>query len=69
MLYIYFASIQDHMGNDIINTQFTATAKHSAFLALQFIDNCPPAQGFKIRKRAVTNKEIVQLLNSQLALH
>jgi hypothetical protein len=60
---IYFASILDHLGQPVLNLEHTATAKHSAFLATQYIKECPPAQGFKINKRFIEAKTIAYLLN------
>jgi hypothetical protein len=65
MLTIYFAQILDHQSNAIIDTPFTATAKHSAFNAIQYIDNCPPAMTFRICKRMISSKEIASLLNGR----
>jgi len=63
---IYFASILDHQGTDILRLEWTSSAKHSAFLATKFINECPPAQGFKINKRFLESKEITRILNKEL---
>jgi hypothetical protein len=60
---IYFALINDYFGKAVVQLEYTATAKHSAFLAQQYIDHCPPAQGFTICKKYVDAKEIAKLLN------
>jgi hypothetical protein len=49
----------------VLSLEYTTSAKHSAFLALQFIDNCPPAQGFAIRKRFLEAKTICKIINQK----
>ena len=63
MTAVYYASITDHKGLEVVNLEYTASAKHSAFLAIQFVENCPPAIGFKIHKYCVDRKGLVHLLN------
>ena len=50
MLGLYFAAILDHKGQEVLELQYTVTAKHSAFIAGEYIKGCPPAQAFKIKK-------------------
>jgi hypothetical protein len=45
--------------------QYTATAKHSAFIAAEFIKECPPAQGFKINKKFIDAKAVAFILNNK----
>jgi len=63
---IYFATILDHQGAEVMRLEWTSSAKHSAFLATQFINLCPPAQGFRICKRFIESKEITRILNREL---
>jgi hypothetical protein len=65
MLGLYFASILDHKGQEVLNLQFTVTAKHSAFIAGAFIKECPPAQGFKINKIFIDAKAVASMLNNK----
>ena len=60
---IYFALITDYLGKPVQQLAYTATAKHSAFLAQEYIDHVPPACGFKIGIKYVDAKEIAKLLN------
>ena len=60
---IYFALITDYLGKPVQQLAYTATAKHSAFLAQEYIDHVPPACGFTICKKYVDAKEIAKLLN------
>ena len=62
-MFIYFAIIMCHQGTQVLNLEYTASAKHSAFLAAEFIKNCPPAASFKICKRLIKPTEITRLLN------
>lgn len=64
-MFLYFALILDHQGQEVLRLSWTATAKHSAFLAQQYLDSCPPAASFKITKRPVELKHIAQLLNKE----
>ena len=65
MAVAYFASILDHKEIVVITLKYTGTSKHSAFLASQYIDNCPPAMGFKINKVFIDNKRVADLLNRE----
>lgn len=60
---MYYANITDFNGKAVLALNYTATAKHSAFLAQQFIDQCPPAQGFTISYVLITAKEVARMLN------
>ena len=60
---VYYATITDYQGKEVLVLEYTATAKHSAFLAKQYIDYCPPAAGFKICMRILKATDIVRLLN------
>jgi hypothetical protein len=60
---IYFALITDYLGKPVQQLAYTATVKHSAFLAKEYIDHVPPACGFIICKRYIDAKEIAKLLN------
>ena len=62
-MFVYFAIIMCHQGTQVLNLEYTATAKHSAFLASEFINHCPPAGSFKISKRLIKSTEITRLLN------
>ena len=60
---VYYASITDHLGKEVLNLKYTTTAKHSAFLASRYIQNCPPASGFKIHKQVLDSSIVVDMLN------
>jgi hypothetical protein len=62
-MFLYFAMIVCHQGTQVLNLEYTSSAKHSAFLATQYIANCPPAASFKITKRLFKSTEIARLLN------
>ena len=62
-MFLYFAIIVCHQGTYVHNLEYTVSAKHSAFLATQFINHCPPAASFKISKRLIKSTEIARLLN------
>lgn len=62
---LYFAYILDHKGAEVLRLQWTATAKHSAFLAAEYIASCPPAASFKITKRFIESKEMARLMNKE----
>lgn len=60
---LYYAEITDIQGMPVMKLELTATAKHSAFLATKFIDYCPPAMGFNIRKMILKPNIIANMLN------
>lgn len=59
----YFSIILDHTGKEVMSLEWTTSAKHSAFLAKNFVDNCPPAASFKITKRFIDTSSVVAMLN------
>ena len=63
MTAIYYASITDHRGTEILDLEYTATAKHSAFLATKFLNDCPPAIGFNIHKFCTDATFLAMLMN------
>jgi hypothetical protein len=65
---MYYASILDHQGTEVMSLKFTATAKHSAFLATEFVKHCPPAQSFKVKMIFVDASTVADLLNRQRGL-
>jgi hypothetical protein len=62
---LYFAYILDHKGTEVERLQWTSTTKHSAFLAQQYLDSCPPAAAFKITKRFVDPSHVAKLMNKE----
>lgn len=62
---IYFAVILDHKGKEVMRLPYTGSSKHSAFLANAFIETCPPAAGFTIKKIVVTASSVAAMLNMQ----
>jgi hypothetical protein len=62
MITLFFAELLDYSGNAIMQTQFTASAKHSAFIANEFAKSCPPCAGFKIRKQTFLAKDLLWIL-------
>lgn len=63
---LYYAEITDSQGEPVMKLELTATAKHSAFLATKFIDFCPPAQGFIIKKQRLEARAIARILNTYI---
>jgi len=63
MIALYFASILDHNNKEVIKLEYTTSAKHSAFLAKDFIEHCPPAIGFKINKIVFDLKQVAYMAN------
>jgi len=62
---LYYAMITDHKGVEVLRLKYTATAKHSAFLANKYMESCPPAQGFKIRKLIIDASTIADIFNAE----
>jgi len=61
---VYYASIVDYQGVEILHLKYTSSAKHSAFLAQEYVKNTPPACGFKIHYRFINTNIVVDLLNA-----
>jgi hypothetical protein len=60
---VYYAVITDNNNNPVLELQYTASARHAAFLGQQYVNSVPPAQGFKVRMLVLDTKQIVRLLN------
>jgi|Laugrespbdmm15sd_2_1035082.scaffolds.fasta_scaffold54652_2 hypothetical protein len=60
---VYYAVITDNNNNPVLELQYTASARHAAFLGQQYVNSVPPAQGFKVRMLVLDAKQIVRLLN------
>jgi hypothetical protein len=65
MLTLYFAEILDYSNKPVMKLQYTASAKHSAMLATQFVRDVPPACSFTIRKAVFKASDIAYLLNKR----
>jgi hypothetical protein len=65
---LYYASILDYQGTEVMSLKYTATARHSAFLATEFVKYCPPAQSFKVKMITVDNNTVAELFNRQRGL-
>jgi hypothetical protein len=60
---VYYAVITDNNDQSVLELQYTASARHAAFLGQQYVNSVPPAQGFKVRMLVLDAKQIVRLLN------
>jgi hypothetical protein len=60
---VYYAVITDNNDQPVLELQYTASARHAAFLGQQYVNSVPPAQGFKVRMLVLDAKHIVRLLN------
>jgi len=65
MAQVYYASITDHKQEEVLNLEYTASAKHSAKLAQLFIERCPPAMAFNIHKMFIDNRQAAFMLNEE----
>ena len=60
---VYYAVITDNNDQPVLELQYTASARHAAFLGQQYVNSVPPAQGFKVRMLVLDAKQIGRLLN------
>ncbi len=63
---VYYAVITDNNNKPVLQLQYTASAKHAAFLGQQYVNSVPPAQGFKVCMQVLDAKQVVRLLNEGL---
>jgi hypothetical protein len=61
---LYFAVILDYNGNVVLRLEYTCTAKHSAFLGKQYVDNCANAGSWKINKTTIDKTLIKNMMNA-----
>lgn len=61
---LYYAIILDITGVEVTRLKYCISAKHAAYLANKFVEFCPPAQGFKIKKYTDVSK-LAELLNDK----
>lgn len=62
---LYYAIILDFKGAEVTRLKYCISTKHAAYLATKFIEFCPPAQGFKIRKYVPDTSKLAELLNAE----
>jgi hypothetical protein len=62
---LYYPIILDHAGTEVLRLKYTATAKHAAFIAEQYVRNCPPAAGFKIKMLMLDASTIADIMNRE----
>ena len=65
MAQVYYASITDHNNEEVLNLEYTGSAKHSAKLAQLYVASCPPAIAFNIHKMFIDNKQAAFMLNRE----
>jgi len=62
----YKASICDYKGNIILTLeQYCHNSRMAAAIAIEYIDNCPPAQSFKIEIIPMHTKELACILTKR----
>jgi hypothetical protein len=65
---VYYAVIKDYKGVAVLSLPFTGSAKHSAFLALEYINSIPfwttGNKAFDIRIMFPSPSEVAKLLNN-----
>jgi hypothetical protein len=62
---LYYASITDHVGTEVLRLKYTATAKHAAYIANQYVQSCPPAAGFKIKMLMLDASTVADIINRE----
>jgi hypothetical protein len=64
---LYYAVILDHNQEVVETLPLTTSSKHSAFIANEYVANCPPAAGFQIRIYYPKPQHICAMLNQETA--
>jgi hypothetical protein len=62
---LYYAIILDITGVEVTRLKYCISAKHAAYLASKFVEFCPPAQGFKIKKYVPQAATLAELFNDK----
>lgn len=62
---LYYAVILDHKQEVVDTLPLTTSSKHAAFVAKEYVANCPPAAGFQIRIYYPNPGFICMLLNKE----
>ena len=62
---LYYAEILDHSNNPVLTLDFTSSSKHAAFIGKQYVDNCPPANTFKIKMCVVDTSTVCKWMNDK----
>jgi hypothetical protein len=60
---LYYATLTDHLGMPVQDTKLFPSSKQAAAVAQNIIKSCGPAQGFRMRERFVTARDVAKLLN------
>jgi len=62
----YKASICDYQGNIVLTLdKYCHNSRMAAAIAIEYIDNCPPAQSFKIEIIPIPAKELACILTKR----
>jgi hypothetical protein len=62
---LYYAVILDHKQEVVDTLPLTTSNKHAAFIAKEYVNNCPPAAGFQIRIYYPSAGYVCMLLNNE----
>tara|TARA_R110000751_G_scaffold250981_1_gene350473 strand:+ start:84 stop:314 length:231 start_codon:yes stop_codon:yes gene_type:complete len=66
MIKFYKASICDYKGNIVLTLEnYCHNSRMAAAIALKYIDNCPPAQSFKIQIILFHPKDLACILTKR----
>lgn len=62
---LYYAEILDHSNNAVLTLDYTSSSKHAAYTGKQYVDNCPPANTFKIKMKLVETSVLCKFMNDK----
>jgi hypothetical protein len=62
---LYYAEILDHSNNPVLTLDYTASSKHAAVIGKQYVDNCPPANTFRVKMKLVETSVLCKFMNNK----
>jgi hypothetical protein len=62
---LYYAEILDHSNNPVLTLDYTSSSKHAAFIGKQYVDNCPPANTYRIKMKLVETSVLCKFMNNK----
>ena len=62
---LYYAEIVEYNNTPVLTLDYVASAKHAAFKGKDYVDNCPPANTFRIKMKLVETSVLCKFMNNK----
>lgn len=62
---LYYAEIVDYNNTPVLTLDYVASPKHAAFKGKAYVDNCPPANTFKVKMHVIDTRVVCDFMNNK----